>query len=122
MIMTQEKPNINHIVDTMDYFHICQRLSESLIKIGYMVNTASVMVEEHPYDFTKCKFKDALEVYKTDVEYLTPVLDQLNIKYEIAIKGRKTFPLIVFDDAKNDFRLLLKNLHLVPIMEIVTFD
>ena len=122
MIMTQEKINIDHIVDNMDYYHICGKLSDSLIKIGYQVNTTSVIVKPHPYDITKCKFKDALEVYKTNLEYITPVLDHLKIKYTVQILGKKTFPIIVFDDAKNDFRLLLKNLYLFPVLEIVKFE
>ena len=114
--MTQKNYNINHIVDNMDGYHLQNHIQTSLNKIGYDVNTVSIPIKEHPYDITKCVWGEGLEIYKPQVHFITEVLDNLNIKYNIVIKKRKTFPIIVLKNGNNDLRLILKNIHLIPII------
>ena len=111
--MTQE---IYNIVENMDLYNIGGRLQSTLNHMGYDANTTSISVKDHPYDITKCVWKEGLEIYKPHLNYITDVLDTLNIKYEIVIKQRKTFPIIVFENGFYDFKLLLKNIHLVPVI------
>jgi hypothetical protein len=107
---------IANIVDNMDGYHLQNKMQSSLNQIGYDVNTVSVTVKEHPYDITKCIWKEGLEIYKTQVQLITPVLDDLNIKYNIMIVRKKTFPIIVLENGNDDYRLLLKNIHLIPVI------
>jgi len=116
LIMTQMQQELNNIVENMDLYNTGGRLSSSLNQMGYFANTTTVPVKEHPYDITKCVWKEGLEIHKTQVHYITPVLDMLHIKYNIMIVKRKTFPIIVFENGFHDFKLILKNIHLIPVI------
>lgn len=119
MIMSEDK-YIN--LNGKSFHEIDQMLTGSLIKIGYHANICSYPLKPHSRDFFKCDWREALEVTKEQVPLITQVLEQLNIQYLLPNKGtRKKLQLIVFED-KKDFYKLMENFHLIPVIEIVTFD
>lgn len=113
-----EKINFND----KSFHEIDYMLTGSLIKIGYHANICAYPLKPNSRDFFQCNWREALEVAKEQVPLITEVLDQLNIEYILPNKGtRKKLQLIVFEN-KKDLYKLLENFHLIPVIEIVTFD
>ena len=120
MIMTKQN-NINALTTAETLNKICN----SLIKIGYVVNSSYVQIESFSKFDLSGIWKNGLEVYnnkENQIKNITDILDELNIKYNVTTKyTSKRFPIIIFENDE-DFKLLLNNITKVKILEIVTFN
>lgn len=119
MIMTVQEKNHNISIDD-----ILNKICHKLIKTGYVANSTYVQVESFSKFDLSGIWKNGLEIYNKEnqIQNITNVLDELNIKYTVTTKyTSKRFPIILLDN-ENDFKTLWNNIHKVKILEIVTFN